>query len=96
MAVLSRLYATNYRCLVNFEFKPTTKQLIIGRNGTGKTAVLDVLAMLRDFAVRGKPCEGMAIRPALLSNKKVSTSTAPLCFASKKVSLGYSISRNLP
>ena len=58
VAVLSRLYATNYRCLVNFEFKPTTKQLIIGRNGTGKTAVLDVLAMLRDFAVRGKPCEG--------------------------------------
>jgi predicted ATPase len=56
--MLSRLYATNYRCLVNFEFKPVTKQLIIGRNGTGKTAVLDVLAMLRDFAVRGKPCEG--------------------------------------
>ena len=50
MAVLSRLYATNYRCLVNFEFKPIAKQLIIGRNGTGKTAVLDVLAMLRDFA----------------------------------------------
>ena len=58
MVVLSRLYATNYRCLVNFEFKPTAKQLIIGRNGTGKTAVLDVLATLRDFVVRGKPCEG--------------------------------------
>jgi energy-coupling factor transporter ATP-binding protein EcfA2 len=58
IAVLSRLYATNYRCLVNFEFKPTAKQLIIGHNGTGKTTVLDVLAMLRDFAVRGKPCEG--------------------------------------
>jgi energy-coupling factor transporter ATP-binding protein EcfA2 len=56
--MLSRLYATNYRCLVNFEFKPTTKQLIIGRNGTGKTTVLDVLAMLRNFAVRGLPCEG--------------------------------------
>jgi predicted ATPase len=55
--VLSRLYATNYRCLVNFEFQPTRKQLIIGRNGTGKTTVLDVLAMLRDFAVRGLPCE---------------------------------------
>jgi energy-coupling factor transporter ATP-binding protein EcfA2 len=55
--MLVRLYATNYRCLVNFEFKPTTKQLIIGRNGTGKTTVLDVLAMLRDFAVRGLPCE---------------------------------------
>jgi predicted ATPase len=55
--MLARLYATNYRCLVNFEFRPTAKQLIIGRNGTGKTTVLDVLAMLRDFAVRGLPCE---------------------------------------
>jgi predicted ATPase len=55
--MLVRLYATNYRCLVNFEFKPTSKQLIIGRNGTGKTAVFDVLAMLRDVAVRGLPLE---------------------------------------
>ncbi len=56
--MLERLYATNYRCLVNFEFQPAAKQLIIGRSGTGKTTVLDVLAMLRDFAVRGLPCEG--------------------------------------
>jgi predicted ATPase len=56
--MLARLYATNYRCLVNFEFKPTAKQLIIGRNGTGKTTVFDVLAMLRDIAVRGLPLEG--------------------------------------
>jgi len=56
--MLSRLYTTNYRCLVNFEFKPSAKQLIIGQNGTGKTTVLDVLAMLRDLAVRGLPLEG--------------------------------------
>src|SRR5208282_4116932 len=56
--MLTRLYATNYRCLVNFEFKPTSQQLIIGRNGVGKTTVFDVLTMLRDFAVRGLPCEG--------------------------------------
>jgi len=56
--MLTRLYATNYRCLVNFEFKPNAKQLIIGTNGTGKSTVFDVLAMLRDFAVRGLPCEG--------------------------------------
>jgi predicted ATPase len=55
--MLVRLYATNYRCLVNFEFKPTAKQLIIGRNGTGKTTVFDVLAMIRDVAAFGKPCE---------------------------------------
>jgi len=56
-SMLSRLYVTNYRCLVNFEFKPNAKQLIIGRNGTGKTTVFDVLALLRDIAVRGKPIE---------------------------------------
>ena len=55
--MLTRLYVTNYRCLVNFEFKPNAKQLIIGRNGTGKSTVFDVLALLRDVAVRGKPCE---------------------------------------
>ena len=48
--MLTRLYVTNYRCLVNFEFKPSNKQLIIGRNGTGKTTVFDVLALLRDVA----------------------------------------------
>jgi predicted ATPase len=57
MAVPSRLYATNYRCLVNFEFKPTAKPLIIGRNGTGKTTVPDVFARLRHFAVRGLSLE---------------------------------------
>jgi energy-coupling factor transporter ATP-binding protein EcfA2 len=56
--MLTRLYATNYRCLVNFEFKPSNKQLIIGRNGTGKSTVFDVIALLRDFAGRGLPCEG--------------------------------------
>jgi len=55
--MLARLYATNYRCLVNFEFKPTAKQLIIGRNDTGKTTVFDVLSMVRDVAVRAKPLE---------------------------------------
>ena len=55
--MLTRVYATNYRCLVNFEMKPSAKQLIIGRNGTGKTIVFELLAALRDFAVRGQPCE---------------------------------------
>jgi len=56
--MLERLYVTNYRCLVNFEFKPNNKQLLIGPNGSGKTTVLDVLALLRDFSARGLNCEG--------------------------------------
>lgn len=57
--MLQRLYVTNYRCLVNFEFRPNAKQLLIGRNGAGKTTVCDVLAMLRDYAVRGSFCEDL-------------------------------------
>jgi predicted ATPase len=53
-----RLYATNYRCLVNFEFRRTAKQLSIGRDGTGKTTMFDILAVLRDVAVGGLPLEG--------------------------------------
>ncbi len=55
--MLQRLYADNFRCLVNFEFRPSAKQLVIGRNGTGKSTALDVLSLLRDFSVHGLPCE---------------------------------------
>ncbi len=56
--MLTRLYCDNYKCLVNFEFKPTAFQLLMGRNGAGKTTVFEVLALIRDFALRGDSCEG--------------------------------------
>lgn len=56
--MLTRLYCDNYKCLVNFEFKPAALQLLMGRNGAGKTTVFEVLALVRDFAVRGDSCEG--------------------------------------
>jgi len=56
-SMLTRLYCDNYKCLVNFEFRPGPIQLIIGRNGSGKSTVFEVLALLRDFAARGYPCE---------------------------------------
>ncbi len=40
--MLTRLYVDNYRCMVNFEFRPKQKQLIIGGNGAGKSTFLDV------------------------------------------------------
>ncbi len=51
--MLSRLYIDNYRCFVNFELRFQQKQLILGINGTGKSAFVDVLRALRDFAVVG-------------------------------------------
>jgi predicted ATPase len=47
--MLKRLYIDNYRCFVNFqlEFRPLT--LLVGRNGTGKSSVLEVLLALRQL-----------------------------------------------
>jgi predicted ATPase len=45
--VLKRVYIDNFKCLVNFEFTPQRTQLILGANGTGKSAVFDVLWRLR-------------------------------------------------
>lgn len=47
--MLTRLYADNFRCLVNFEFRPQQVQLLMGRNGAGKSSVLDLLGLLRAF-----------------------------------------------
>jgi predicted ATPase len=51
--VLSRIYIDNYRCFVNFDFRPKAKQLILGTNGSGKSIFLEVLRKLRDFAEVG-------------------------------------------
>jgi len=51
--MLTRIYVDNFRCFVNFDFRPQAKQLILGLNGSGKSTLLEVLALLRDFVVGG-------------------------------------------
>lgn len=45
--MLQRLYIDNYKCLVNFELPLQELSLLLGRNGVGKTSVLDVVFALR-------------------------------------------------
>ena len=52
--MLKRLYADNFRCLENFEIRFGESNLLLGRNGTGKTSVLDVLRKIQDLVVRGE------------------------------------------
>lgn len=59
--MLTRLFCDNYKCLVNFEFRPKSLQLLMGRNGAGKSTVFEVLELLRDFAARGDRCEGRLV-----------------------------------
>ena len=45
--MLQRLYVDNYKCLVNFELQLQELTLLMGPNGVGKTAVLDIVYALR-------------------------------------------------
>ncbi|MBZ4333247.1 AAA family ATPase [Corallococcus interemptor] len=56
--MLERLYVDNYRCFVNFEWKPDRLALLLGENGSGKTSVLDVLWSVRSLVVRDREVRG--------------------------------------
>ena len=45
--MFKRIYIDNYKCFVNFELRLRELTLLVGRNGAGKTAVLDVVYALR-------------------------------------------------
>ncbi len=53
--MLKRIFADNFRALVNFELRPGHLSLLLGGNGSGKTSVFDVLGALRDLIVLGRP-----------------------------------------
>ncbi len=51
--MIKRIYADNFRCLGNFELRPEQLNLLLGDNGSGKTSLLEVLRLIRDFVVDG-------------------------------------------
>lgn len=53
--MLRRFYVDNFRCLVNFEFKPEAVNLILGRNGSGKSTLLDALQAVAGLATGASP-----------------------------------------
>lgn len=55
--MITRVYIDNFRCLSNFEARPHRVNLLIGRNGAGKTTVFDVVANVVALVVRGAAVE---------------------------------------
>jgi len=51
--MLTRLYIDNFKCFVDFEYHPAARQLILGRNGSGKSSLLEALLLLRQLAAKG-------------------------------------------
>ncbi len=52
--MLKRMYVNNYRCLVNFEIEFDAMTLLLGRNGSGKTSILDILYGIRRMIIFGE------------------------------------------
>jgi len=53
--MLKRIYIHNFRCFLNFEYKPERKQLLLGPNGSGKSSLLDTILFLKGF-IEGGEC----------------------------------------
>jgi predicted ATPase len=51
--MLTRIYADNFLCLGNFEFRPKRLNLLLGENGSGKTSLFEVLRLIRELVVGG-------------------------------------------
>jgi predicted ATPase len=51
--MLKRIYIDNFRCFVNFDYKPEGKQLLLGGNGSGKSSLLEALRLLKEF-IKGR------------------------------------------
>ncbi len=66
--VIKRVYIHNYKCLVNFELKLRETVLLLGANGVGKTAFLDVMFGLRKLlAGEVKITDRVAFHPSTLT-----------------------------
>lgn len=66
--VLRRIYVHNYRCLQNFDLELQETVLLLGANGSGKTAVLDVVYGLRKLlSAEAKITDQVAFHPSTLT-----------------------------
>jgi energy-coupling factor transporter ATP-binding protein EcfA2 len=57
--MIERLYIDNFKSFQGFEWKPGPVALLMGRNGTGKTTVFDVLHLLRGSICEELPLPGI-------------------------------------
>lgn len=55
--MLKRIYAHNFRSFVNFEWEPPRAAVLVGENGAGKSALVEVLWLLQDLLVGGKTAD---------------------------------------
>lgn len=51
--MINHIYIDNYKCFVNFKYEPSSIELILGDNGSGKSSLFDVIRKLKSLVVEG-------------------------------------------
>ena len=51
--MINHLYIDNYKSFVNFKYEPSSIELILGDNGSGKSSLFDMVRKLKALAVDG-------------------------------------------
>jgi predicted ATPase len=59
--MLKRIYIHNYKTFVNFEWSPPRVCALVGENGAGKTAFIEILWAVRQLVVEGKRIDETAL-----------------------------------
>ena len=57
--MLKRLHVHNFNCFVDLELELTSRMLLVGSNGSGKSSLWEALAGLQDVIVRGAPVDNV-------------------------------------
>ena len=76
--MLQRIYIDNYKRLVNFDLPLRELSLLLGRNGVGKTAVLDVVLGTESYRYRLEVEHERATRQARVHKEELSSNGKPL------------------
>ncbi len=83
--MIERIYVHNYKCFENFEFLPNGKTplMIIGKNGTGKSTLVEVLRILQSLVTQ-------VSTSVTLLPEKIPNITAPVRFELEIEAEGHS------
>ncbi len=63
--MITRLYIDNYKCFSDFTYEPRHLDLLIGKNGSGKTSIFDLLQDLKRVVTYGESVEDVFMIPSL-------------------------------
>ncbi|HRI63486.1 MAG TPA: ATP-binding protein [Polyangium sp.] len=89
--MIERLYIDNFRTFQNFEWKPGAVALVMGRNGTGKSTLFEVLHLLQALICGEQPVGEMFPSTSLVRWEKRTSQQLELDVRSEAGSFRYRI-----